>query len=131
MEHKDVSVDDDTDGQEAVAENMEGGEEHDDTGGDVGIHIEVVDRDDAHVDDAEAAVEDDEVVQEGAVLMLGSEEDQGRVGGHHQHRCQIPQHLEIIFVHKISRKLSHKHSSEKVPFIPFSFLESPTTAVTW
>ena len=77
-----------------VAEDLEVGEEHEEADGDVGVlDGEMDDVDGGHVDDAEAAVQHHQLVQEGAGLLLQDEVDQRRVGGDHQHRGHPPQHL--------------------------------------
>ena len=77
-----------------VAEDLEVGEEHEEADGDVGVlDGEMDDVDIGHVDDAEAAVQHHQLVQEGAGLLLQDEVDQRRVGGDHQHRGHPPQHL--------------------------------------
>ena len=73
---------------------MDMGEEHEEADGDVGVlDAEVDGVDGGHVDNAEAAVQHHQLVQEGAGLLLQGEVDQRRVGGDHQHRGHLPQHL--------------------------------------
>ena len=70
------------------------GEEHEEADGDVGVlDAEVDGVDGGHVDNAEAAVQHHQLVQEGAGLLLQGEVDQRRVGGNHQHRGHPPQYL--------------------------------------
>ena len=81
---------------------MEVGEEHDEADRDVCVlDAEVDDVDGGHVGDAEAAVHHHQLVQEGAGLLLQAEVDQGSVGGHHQHRGHLPQHLGQIICEQV------------------------------
>ena len=86
MEDKDIATDDDTEGEETVADSKI--EAQEDTEAEVIVlnhlgehHVE--DGGEA-VHDAEGAVGDDQPVQEGLGGLLGEEVDQGQVGGHGQ-----------------------------------------------